>query len=55
MNKLYVIRFKLPNGYIVSAWHTWSRQDAEQKMRMNPEWTFSLMENNETHMIWDAH
>ena len=33
MNKLYVIRFKLSNGYIVSTWSAWSEKEAEEKIR----------------------
>lgn len=55
MNKLYVIRFRLSNGYIISTWTGWNEEDAASKMRTNPEWTFALAEDNDTHKIWDAH
>ena len=55
MNKLYVIRFKLSNGYIVSTWSAWSEKEAEEKIRKNPEWEFTVAEDNDTHKIWDAH
>lgn len=55
MNKLYVIRFRLSNGYIISTWSAWSETDALNKMALNPEWTFTLTEDNDIHKIWDAH
>lgn len=54
MNKLYVIRFLLSNGYVVSTWYGWSQEDIDQKMALNPEWTFSLKEDNDIHQIWEA-
>lgn len=54
MNKLYIIHFKLYNGYIVSTWTAWSEEAAQDKIRKNPEWTFSIVEDNATHKIWDA-
>ena len=54
MNKLFVINFKLSNGYTVSTWYCWNLEDAKEKMRKNPEWTFEEIENNDTHQIWDA-
>lgn len=55
MNKLYVIRFRLSNGYIVSTWSAWSETDVLKKMDLNQEWKFTLTEDNEIHKIWDAH
>ena len=54
MNKLYVIRFKLSNDYTVSTWHTWDEQDALDKIQKNPEWEFTVVEDNGVHQIWDA-
>lgn len=54
MNKLYIIRFKLSNGYIVSTWYGWNEPEAIDKMAKNPEWKFDLVTDNETHKIWDA-
>ena len=55
MNKLYIIRFKLTNGYIISTWWTWNESDALDKIQKNPEWEFKVVEDNSTHKIWDAH
>ena len=44
MNKLYTIRFRLSNGYVISVWNCWT-----------PEWKFTVTEDNDTHKIWDAH
>lgn len=54
MNKLYIINFKLSNGYTVSTWYGWNEPEAIEKMDKNPEWTFELVEDNDTHKIWDA-
>lgn len=55
MNKLYIIRFKLSNDYTVSTWFSWNEADAIEKMKANPEWEFSLVADNDTHKLWDAH
>ena len=54
MNKLYIIRFLLSNGYCVSTWSAWSEEAIIDKMKKNPEWKFTVTENNDTHKIWDA-
>lgn len=54
MNKLFVIRFRILHDYIVSTWSGWSEEAAREKMKNNPEWTFSLAEDNDVHKIWDA-
>lgn len=54
MNKLYIIRFKLSNGYVVSTWSAWSESEAQEKMSKNPEWEFSVVTDDEVHKIWDA-
>ena len=55
MNKLYIIRFKLSNDYTVSTWFSWNEADAIEKMKANPEWEFSLVVDNDTNKVWDAH
>lgn len=54
MNKLYVINFRLQNGYLLSAWYGWSEQEAVEEMKKNPEWEFTLEADNEIHKIWNA-
>lgn len=54
MNKLYVIRFKISHDFTISTWSGWDQADAEDKMRKNPEWTYTLVENNDIHKIWEA-
>ena len=56
MNKLFVIRFLLPGHpeYCLSTWYGWSEADAQEKIRKNPEWEFTVSENNEIHKIWEA-
>lgn len=54
MNKLYTIRFLLSNGYVISTWYGWSKEDIDRKMALNPEWTFTLAEDNDIHQIWEA-
>lgn len=54
MNKLYTIKFELPNGYIISVHNTWNADDQNRKMKANPEWKYTLEEDNETHRIYTA-
>ena len=54
MNKLYIIRFKISHDYTVSTWFSWNEADAVEKMKANPEWKFSLVEDNDAHKLWDA-
>lgn len=54
MNKLYTINFQLSNGYIISVYNTWSADDQRRKIEANPEWTFTLEEDNDTHRIYTA-
>lgn len=54
MNKLYIIRFKLTNGFVVSTWWAWNESDALDKIQKNPEWRFSVVTDNDTRKIWDA-
>lgn len=54
MNKLYIIRFRLSNDYVISTWSAWTEEAAQDKIRKNPEWTFNVVEDNDTHKIWDA-
>ena len=54
MNKLYCIKFLLSNGYTISVFNTWSREALEKKIESNPEWKFTLEEDNATHAIYTA-
>lgn len=54
MNKLYVIRFLISHDYCISTWSCWNPASLNNKMARNPEWTFSLKEDNDTHQIWEA-
>ena len=54
MNKLYIIRFTLKNGYVISTWSTRTKKAALEKIRKNPEWSFNIVEDNEIHTIWSA-
>lgn len=54
MNKLYIIHFHLPNGYIISTWTSWNESHVLDKISKNPEWKFTVVEDNRTHKIWDA-
>ena len=54
VNKLYVIHFHLPNGYIISTWTSWNESHVLDKISKNPEWKFTVVEDNSTHKIWDA-
>jgi len=54
MNRLYIIRWLLPNGFEISRSSFWRRELVEEKMSKNPEWKFELVEANDAHMIWEA-
>lgn len=54
MNKLYVIRFLINHDYCVSTWNGWSQEDLDNKMALNPGWDYKLVEDNDTHQIWEA-
>ena len=54
MNKLYVINWTLPGGYVISVSKFWSRAAFLNKMRKNPEWTFETVEDNFIHTIVKA-
>lgn len=54
MNKMYIIHFRISHDCIVSTWFSWNESDAIEKMKANPEWEYTLSEDNDTHKIWDA-
>lgn len=54
MNKLYVIRFLLSNGFCVSVWYAWDRAATLNKIANNPEWSFEIQEDDDVHTIWNA-
>lgn len=55
MNKLYVIRFYYPNGYLLTTWTLWDAAALKEKIaHYSDEWKFTLAEDNDTHQIWDA-
>lgn len=54
MNKLFTISFQLENGYTISTWYGWNESDAIEKMAKNPEWTYTVIVDNNIHKIWIA-
>ena len=54
MNKLYIIKWTLKNGYVLSVSYFWNYTDMLEKMAKNPEWIFSEAENNNIHCIYIA-
>ena len=54
MNKLYTINWKLSNGYVISTCSFWREELLKEKMEKNPEWSFTKVEDNEVHQIWEA-
>jgi len=54
MNKLYIIRWLIADDFVISVCSFWTRSAMLDKMRKNPEWTFSQVENNCVHEIWIA-
>lgn len=51
MNKLFTIKWELQNGYVISVSNFWNQDDLNAKMEKNPEWSFTVTENNDVHMI----
>lgn len=54
MNKLYVIIWKIKDDFEINRSCFWNPNSAMEKMKKNPEWNYTLVENNNTHMIWEA-
>ena len=54
MNKLYVINWALPDGYVFSTSSFWSKEEMDEKIRKNPEWSYEVTEDNATHKIVTA-
>ena len=54
MNRLYIIRFLISHGFCVSTWYAWDEAVALKKISDNPEWIFTLVEDNDIHAIWEA-
>lgn len=54
MNKLFIIRFLFPTGDCISTWSAWDEEVALENIRKNPEWTFTVVEDNDIHKIWEA-
>lgn len=54
MDKLYVIRWFLPNGYQISTSSFRSETALKEKMDRNPEWGFELVSDDEAQQIWNA-
>jgi uncharacterized protein (DUF2249 family) len=54
MNKLYVIKWTLKDGYVISVTNAWNPETIRDKMQKNPEWKFKLEEDNRIHQIWIA-
>lgn len=54
MNKLYIIKWLLPNGYEISRCTFWNMDLVTKKIENNPDWDFELVENNDVQMVWEA-
>lgn len=54
MNTLYVIRWILKDNYVISTSTFWNPESVKEKILKNPEWDFTIVEANETHVIWGA-
>ncbi len=54
MNKLYVINWALPNGYVFDVTHFWTERGLNDKIRQYPDWTFTVTEDNDCHKIVTA-
>ena len=51
MNKLFTIRWLLSDDYVISVSNFWSEAAMNAKIAKNPEWNFTIAENNDCHMI----
>ncbi len=54
MNKLYIINYRLPNGYLLSSHSFWNYAEAKRMMVEATAWDYELVEANDVHMIWEA-
>lgn len=56
MNKLYVVRVELPNGYLMYCKNTFHSDEASEYINALIENGFHVeqVENNSTHTIWRA-
>lgn len=55
MNKLYIIKWCLLNGYEISITHYWTYAEMKKAMKNNTDWCFVTVENNDCHMIVKAY
>ena len=55
MNKLYVIRWYLPNGYEIGTTYYWKYSDMKKVINANDDIRFETVENNDCHMIVKAY
>ena len=51
MNKLFVIRWTIKKDYVLSVSSFWNESAMIEKIKMNPEWSFETVENNNLHKI----
>ena len=56
MNTLYVIRFRLSNGYVIGQRSFWNHGAFIEKLLQNWKdgWKFSVIEKSDLHWIIDA-
>lgn len=54
MDKLYVVRYALSNGYVIATYSFWHRMEMIRKMIDESEFDYKLIENNEIHEIWEG-
>ena len=54
MNKLYIINWTLPNGYVFETTTFWTERGINDKMKQWPEFNFVLVEDNDCHKIYEA-
>lgn len=53
MNKLYVIKW-MYRGYNLKTSYFWNLCELEEDIVEHPDFEFELIENNDTHMIYEA-
>ena len=54
MNKLYVVNYRLPNGYLLKTASFWSQKDLEAEIDDHPDFDFELERNDEWQVVYNA-
>lgn len=50
----FIIKFTLPDGQVISTLSTWNEEIVLKKIADNPEWEFTVIEDNYLRKVWIA-